>query len=501
MVIVYLFVLLFLLFLNAFFVLAEFSSVKLRASRVEALIDAGRENAKVVQHIQEHLDEYLSVCQLGITFTSIGLGFIGEPAIAKAISPILAHFPPSQAFARTLSISISYVVVSFLHILVGELIPKSLAIRDPERSALHTARPMRVFRWFLYIPLISFNSLANLCIRMLGVKPLKAGEIHSEEELRIILGDYQEEGLMSFQRLLLLENIFDLAEVRVRDVMKPKTVVRGLNVDGTWADNFEIMRQTRFSRYPLLHSEQAKPLGFIHVKDILLRGFPDPEKANLRDFVRPYVSTQANTKVEDLLSQLQRQRAHVAMVFDEKKNWVGLITMEDIAEQIVGSVEDEFELETPVSLSEALSLNRIFLDLQSRTAEGAIRDLILRIPNVELPISSDEILRGVLEREKTAGTYLGRGLALPHARLKNITQPFLVFGRSEEGISWGGPQQKAYLILLLITPLSLPQLQVRILARIAKIMDSDYVEERLREAQSAQDILEAIRAAETAALN
>jgi len=200
---IYLFLAVLLLLLNAFFVLAEFAAVKTRTSRVRQLAAEGIARAKVVEHVQAHLDEYLSVCQVGITFASIGLGFVGEPAFATLLKKALGLH---TAAAHTVAVSAAYVLVSALHIVLGELLPKSLAIRKPEGSALLTAGPLRFFHRLFWVPLVVLNGTTIGILKLFGVSRRVEESEHSEEELRIILADTQETGVLSFERLLLLEN-------------------------------------------------------------------------------------------------------------------------------------------------------------------------------------------------------------------------------------------------------------------------------------------------------
>lgn len=495
MIAVYLLIAAVLLLLNAFFVLAEFAAVKMRPSRVQELVEEGNAAAGVVQHIQRHIDEYLSVCQLGITFASIGLGFVGEPAFADLIRPALEWTGAGPKVAHGVAITVAYVLVSFLHILLGELVPKSVAIRSVEGSALLTAGPLRFFRYVFIVPLVMLNASANAIVRLLGYPPRVGEEIHTEEELRIILGQSQSKGLMSFRRLLLLENVFDLGDVRVRDAMKPKGAVKVLRADASWEENFKTIRETRFSRFPLVEGTGDRLLGVVHVKDILYSGSSD-----LRKLARPFLSTTEDTMLEALLGDLQRKRQHAAMVFNREGKWTGMITFEDVIEEIIGVVEDEYEVETPIQLGDAITVDRVVLNVEAATMEDAIRQALKRVPAGELPRDAELIIRAVLDRERLVSTYLGRGLAVPHARLEGIDRPVCVFARSEQGIPLSNRGEKAHLLFIVLTPLHSPHVQARLLARIGGILESEFVEDRLRTARTAQEVIEAIHAGETAVL-
>lgn len=486
-----------LLFLNAFFVLAEFAAVKMRPSRVQALVDQGNARARIVQHVQARVDEYLSVCQVGITFASIGLGFVGEPAIAQMI---VALTGASSTAAHRIAVGVAYLLVSFLHILVGELIPKSLAIRRTEHAALLTALPLKVFRWIFYPPLVILNGAANAALALFGLPRTVREPEHTEEELKILLAQSQTSGLLSFRRLLLLENIFDLGELRVRDAMRPRDAVKVLRAGVPWEENFRVLRETRFSRYPLLDGGDM-PIGILHVKDLL---YERPEKwptVDLRTIARPYVTTSEDVPLENLLGEFQRQRVHLAIVRNAEGRWTGFLSLEDLIEEILGTIEDEFEVEPPIALADALTPGRVILDLEASSLEEVIGQAFGRIRAEELPLPRERMVKAVLDRERAMSTYLGRGLAVPHARLEGLDRPVLLFVRPGGGVPVQGRDERARLIFILMTPAGAPRVQVRLLARICGFLDSEYVTERLLEARTPAEIVEAVRAAEPLAVS
>lgn len=484
-----------LLLVNAFFVLAEFAMVKLRPTQVDALVHAGNPRAGLVAHIQAHLDEYLSVCQLGITLASIGLGFVGEPAFASLLQPLLG----SWAWAHGVAIGFSYLMVSFLHILFGELVPKSLAIRAPERSALEVSRFLKAARFLLWVPLMVLNGSANLVLRLVGFgAPAEEAE-HSEQELRIILELSQSAGSLSFRQLLLMENVFDLRAVRVRDAMRHRDGIAVLRVDAPWETNFAVIQKARQTRYPLVDGG-GKPLGIVHVKDLVLAGPEGIGHPDLRRLARPFQTVREDASLETLLGDLQRRHRHMAIVLDASDRWTGLITFEDIIEEIVGTIEDEFELEQPMFLADGLTQGRVVLGLAAESLEAAIREALARVPVSELPIPAARIANAVVERERGMPTLLARGLAAPHARLDEIREFVLVFARSEEGIPVPGRDERAHLLFIMVTPGRDPRVQLRLLARVAGLLDSEYVVDRLREAENAEQVVEVLRAADPGAL-
>ncbi|MDP6958785.1 MAG: CNNM domain-containing protein [Planctomycetota bacterium] len=489
----------FLLLLNAFFVLVEYALVQMRASRVEELIDQGHPRAMVVKHIQAHLDEYLSVCQFGITCASIGLGFVGAPAFIKLLEPALQWTGAGTALAHTIAITVGYFVVCFLHIWLGEQVPKILAIRRADAMSLSTARPMVLFHKVFYLPLLLLNRLTNLVLRLVGAQQAGEDPHHTEDELKIILQQSQSRGLMSFRRLLLVENVFDLGDLKVRDAMKAqhgvKTVLEGVS----WEENLARIRESRYSRYPMIDSA-GEPVGIIHVKDLLYGNNEEIAEEDVKKLIRPFATTYEDTPLETLLAELQGMRRHVAIVRNQDGKWTGFISLEDIIEEIVGAIEDEFEVEPPLFLADSLSENRVVLGVDADSILKAIEKIIAKVPREELPFAAEKVQKAVEERERLMSTYLGRGLAVPHARLEGLKKPVLIFARSDGGIPIEGWKEKAHLLFMLLTPAENPRIQARLLARIGGLMDSEFVVERLEESDSPRDILDAIKAGDPVSL-
>ncbi|MEK7867731.1 MAG: CNNM domain-containing protein [Planctomycetota bacterium] len=501
MVAVFLLLAVLLILLNAFFVLAEFAAVKVRPTRIQELVDSGDPRALLLQRIHEHLDEYLSVCQIGITIASIALGYVGEPSVARLVRPLVAWAGTFQEHtAHGIAVAISLFVFTSLHVVLGEQVPKMAAIRRTDAAALWSARPLILFRWFLYPLLWLLSRATNAVLRGLGLSAGGHGEHHSEDELRILLEESQEKGMMSFRRLLLMENVFDLGDVRVRDAMRVRHGVKVLRTDVPWEENLKTIKETRFSRYPLIEPDSDKPAGTIHVKDILYQATAEFRSMDLKRLARPFVMALEDSPLENLLADLQRRRAHVAIVFDKEGRWTGFLTLEDIIEEIIGTVEDEFEVEPPLFIADALTAGRIVLGVKAGSIEEAVRAAFARVAPSELPAPAALIEKAVVDRERTMGTYLGRGLAIPHARLEGIERPALVFARSEEGIPVKGREDRAHLLFILLTPAANPRVQARMLARIGGLLTSEYVEARLLEAETPNSVLEAIRAADPVAL-
>jgi tellurite resistance protein TerC len=398
------------------------------------------------------------------------------------------------------AVSAGYVIVSSLHIVFGELLPKSLAIRKPEGSALHTAALLRFFHRLFWLPLVVLNGATVGILRLFGMSRQVEEAEHTEQELRIILAHTEEAGVLSFERLLLLENIFDLRGVRVRDVMRPRASVKVLRAGAPWEENLKVIRETRFSRYPLVEEGRELPLGILHVKDLFYEGTDRLAAADLRAIARPYLSTAPDQPLEKLLTELRRHRGHLVLVKDGAGKWVGFLSLEDVMEEIVGSIEDEFEVEPPIFLAEALTPGRAVLGVRAANLEDAIRRAFERVPDAELPAPKAGLVAAVLDRERAMSTYLGGGLAIPHARVEGLERPVLVFARSEEGVPVRGQAGRARLLFILLSPAGSPRVQVRLLSRIAALVESEYVKERLAHAATPEEVVEAIRAGEPLAV-
>ena len=487
-----------LLGVNFFFVLAEFAMVRVRASRIAEIKESGDRRAERVQVIQAHLDEYLSVAQVGITGATLGIGIIIEGGIS---APIVKLLGGSSPFMHGLAHAIGFLLATFLVIVSSELLPKAIAIRYAEPMSLRCARPLQWCYTIFYPLLWLLTRSAQSVMQLLGLKQTTDESAHSEDELRIILEQSQSRGLMSFRRLLFLENVFDLGDLKVKDAMRPRSQVRFITTGLHWTDTDQFIRTWRFSRYPLIHDDPEKPIGLIHIKDLFFEHYKDEGAPNLLKLARPYLTTTDATPLESLLAEMQRRFIHVALVLNADNKWVGLITMEDIIEEIIGTVRDEFETEEPLSLAETISPGRVILDLEAPTMNDAIRLAFARVAPGELPQEKDVIVPAVLERERLASTYLGRGLAMPHARLLGIQKPAVIFVRSPAGIPVGQGSERARFLFILLTPAGQPRTHQRLQARIAQLMDSsDYVGERINEAATASDLLEAIRTGEMASL-
>jgi len=482
-----------LILLNGFFVLAEFALVKVRATRIEELARAGNKRAKVAREMVAHLDNYLSATQLGITVASLGLGWIGEPAFAGIVEGLFG-LPGwwTPATSHSLSVATAFIIITFLHILVGELAPKSLAIRRSEQSALAIAYPMRWAYFAFYLPMRVLNGASNWLLRRMGLEAGHHEVGHSEQELRMLLSSVPASGELSLNRLLVLENIFDLSKQRVRDVMLPLPRVKYLTRNASREEVLRQIAEHRYSRWPVLDPLSLRPVGYLLAKDLVA-----PVESDWTRLIRPLRQVQPNDSLEATMLQLQREGANMAMVM-QRGIPIGLIALEDILEEIVGRIEDEYPRLPRIFLKDALTAGGILLDLPSQTPEEAIRALASTIPRENLPIGVDVATMAVA-REAEVPTDLGKGVATPHARCPRLKHPILVFGRPAEGIVFNPrSNEPVRLIFFLVTPAEQPNLQVFCLAQLASLAMSEFVRERLGRAESPEEVIEIIAAADPA---
>ncbi|RNB87790.1 HlyC/CorC family transporter [Brevibacillus fluminis] len=335
-----------LVFLNGFFVATEFAVVKVRESRITQLIAEGNAKARHVERLIHHLDAYLSATQLGITLASLGLGWLGEPAIAHLLEPLFHYFGVGEPWMTTISGIIGFAIITFLHIVMGELAPKSLAIQRSEWVSLHVARPIQWFYRIMY-PFIAFlNWSANLILRLFGISTQVQVAAHTEEEIRILVNESHKSGYIDQTELMLVDNIFDFSETMAREIMVPRTDMTVLNLRDQFLDNVELVRNGRFTRYPVVDGDKDHVKGVLHIKDLLTSVLQDRSE-DLENIMRPVLSVPETISISTLLTMLQKQRGQLAILIDEYGGTAGLVTLEDIMEEIVGDIQDEFDDERP----------------------------------------------------------------------------------------------------------------------------------------------------------
>ena len=329
--------------LTAFFVGAEFAILKVRMSRIDQLISEGNKKAVIAKKVTEHLDYYLSACQLGITLTALILGALGEPTVEKILSPVFEALNFGQALSTTLSYAIAYLIVTFLHVVFGELMPKTLAIQYADKMTLVLAPPLYWFgtvsKPFIYI----LNGSAQVLLKVFGVKPAGHDTVYSEEELKMIVTQSYEGGEINQTELAYLENIFAFDTRQLEDIMIPKAEVIMLEKHQSLEQMIEIIEEYEYTRYPVIDTTMKNKnniVGFINTKE-MLTDIAAGRENNVTAYIHELPVFNKSVTIKEVFLKMQMTRKHMAIVKDEDRNFVGLVTMEDILSEIVGKIQDE----------------------------------------------------------------------------------------------------------------------------------------------------------------
>ncbi len=313
--------------------------VKARGSRIDALVQQGHRRAHFARKLTNNLDAYLSACQLGITLASLGLGWVGEPAVAYWLEKMFAPIIPENLI-HPLAFAIAFSFITVLHIVLGELAPKTLAIRKSEKVTLLTALPLEVFYRIMYPFIWLLNGTANLLLRMFGIEPASESEsAHTEEEIRILMKESNKSGHIDNTEMTLVDNVFDFADTTAKEIMIPRTEMVCLYLNKSFEENMEIAVREKHTRYPVCESDKDNIVGLIHIKDLLETNGP----TDLQSLVRPITSVPEGMQISQLLKVMQKKRTQLALLIDEYGGTAGLVTFEDIIEEIVGEVHDEFD--------------------------------------------------------------------------------------------------------------------------------------------------------------
>ena len=345
-----LFITFFLVFLNGFFVAAEFAIVKVRGSQIEIKAKSGSRVAKIAKHITHHLDGYLAATQLGITLASLGLGWVGESVMTEIVKDCFAWFNIDVTGSITINIihALAFSIITILHIVFGELAPKSLAIQRPIGVTMGISLPLQFF-YIIFRPVIwLLNSLAMLILRVFGIKPVEGGEVHhSSEELQYLLDQGKESGVIDISEHELIKNVFDFNERMVKNIMVPRTKISAIELSTDYKELLDTVIKEGYSRIPVYDETIDKIVGIVHAKDILPL-LADNKPLVLKDIIRKPYFVPETKKINDLLSELQAKRIQIAIVLDEFGGTAGMVTLEDIVEELVGEIQDEYDEEKPI---------------------------------------------------------------------------------------------------------------------------------------------------------
>jgi len=409
---------LFLVSLNGFFVAAEFAIVKVRYSQIELRAKTGNRMAGLAQQMLNNLDSYLSATQLGITLASLGLGWIGEPVVSKIL---IASFHglglnvPDET-AHQIALPVAFALITVLHIVFGELAPKSIAIRKPEETTLFVSFPMRAF-FVVFRPFIwTLNGLANRILKTIGIQPAEEHEAHSTEELRLLVRQGHKSGAIKEDNYQIIQNAFDFSELTAQQVMVPRKNIFALEIDSTREEILNAVLENGYSRIPVYEDDIDTLMGIVFAKDIF-KANTRGDHWNLKELMRPVHFVYNSAKLNRVLKDFQSKKIHVGMVIDEYGGTEGLIAMEDILEELVGEIQDEHDDEvSPVTKNEDGSFNvsgiaplhdvNHFLPLpfpenkQYNTLNGLVLNRFGRIPTSNEPFQILPYEIVVLERKQ-----------------------------------------------------------------------------------------------------
>ncbi len=333
-----------LVLLTAFFVASEFAVVKMRKSRVRTLVEQGKPGAKSADKVTSNLDGYLAACQLGITVTALGIGWLGEPAVAHLLHPVIASFGFSEGLVSTISFIIAFGFITFLHVVVGELAPKSFSIQKTEAVTLLLSPLLVVFYKVAYPFIWALNGTARILVGMFGLPPAsESGEVYSEEEVRSILSTSYKKGEINASEMSYLNKVFEFDERIAKEIMIPRTEIICIYRDNTHQDNLDIIKAEKYTRYPVANGDKDHIVGVVNTKEFF-HDFLQGEQLDPTNYVKPIVYVAEHTPVNEVLVKMQKQHSYMAIVVDEYGGTAGLITVEDIMEEIFGEIQDELDV-------------------------------------------------------------------------------------------------------------------------------------------------------------
>jgi CBS domain containing-hemolysin-like protein len=397
----------FFVFLNGFFVAAEFAIVKVRYSQIHLKAEQGNKIAKRAEHIINHLDAYLSATQLGITLASLALGWLGEPVVAKLIKSFVHYWglEISEANLHTVSIVVGFTFITMLHIVLGELAPKSIAIRKAEATTLAISYPLHLFFVILRPFIWLMNLLSNLILKIIGIKPVGEHETHSVDELRLLVDQSKEGGIIQAENYEIIKNAFDFTDHSAKQIMVPRHEIFALDVSMPNKEFVESVLDNGYSRIPIYEDSMDNLIGIAYAKDVFKEYFKNPT-FKLKNILDPIYYVYENKLISEILTDFQKQHIHMAVVMDEFGTTQGIITLEDILEELVGEIQDEDDEEKPIvelnedssylvqTMHSLIDINELLpkpftVDDNYTTLAGLLLYHFKRIPKVNDKISVD----------------------------------------------------------------------------------------------------------------
>jgi CBS domain containing-hemolysin-like protein len=404
-----------LVLLNGFFVAAEFAIVKLRRTQAEELALTHGLRGRVLRTVRTNLDAYLSACQLGITLASLGLGWIGEPAFARLLEPLLGYFGVSDPeIVNSIAFAAAFAFISFLHIVLGELAPKSIAIRRAEGVSLNAALPLYLFHWLMYPFIFVLNGAANVIVRRLGVELASEGDaVHSVDELRSVLRASHRHGELGVVETQILEHGLDLGDLVVGDLMRPLSELVWIPVGSTIDEVLAEVRATRFTRYPVRDPVSGRFTGLLHIKDLVSADERLRDIRDLQPYLRRLPYFDEKTALLKVLKGFRTGDPHFGIVTDERGTEIGFVTFEHVIEALFGPIEDEFAKKSPswqragdgsvtgvgslslLSLEDAIRVSAPVVDVNS--VGGLVLERLGRLPSLGERVRFSEFEVEILE--------------------------------------------------------------------------------------------------------
>ncbi|BDQ29453.1 Co2 resistance protein CorC [Helicobacter ailurogastricus] len=409
----------FLVLCNAFFVLSEFAIVKVRRSKLEELSLHNNPNATLALKINASVNTYLSATQLGVTLASLGLGWLGEPALAHLITLMLqkwVHFSGLNAFVHGLSVVLAFCLITLLHVILGEIVPKSIAIVQAERMVLWVARPLHAF-WLLSYPIVNlFDFLAKLVLKLVGIEPQR-DSAHSEEEIKIIVGESLKGGVIDYVEEELIKNAVDFSDTSAREIMTPRNDMVCLDTKQSHEQHLQTILKHPFTRYPCCEGHKDNILGVVHIKDILSTPILERKEPDLKRLLQEVLIVPESASISQILIKMNQQKMRMALVVDEYGGTSGVLTMDDIFEEIMGNIfegqnenkegikrldEHSFECDGRVdleSIEEFLGF-RFARHYEQVTLGGYVFSLLERLPEVGDVVGDEHCIFEVLDMDK-----------------------------------------------------------------------------------------------------
>ena len=484
---------------NAVFVLMEFALMRVRPARVELLARGGNARAASVQEILSRLDEYIAAMQVCLASISLAIGAVAEPDVMDVLRVWLTHWFGllPAASIRAISFAAAVAALAVVQLLFAEMTPRAIAANYAEPIALAGAPALKALAWLLRVPIRLVTTASRGLLSLMGLKPpSEADQTVGVDEMRVIIGEAQEKGRLPLERLLLLENLFDFGSAKAAEAMRPREKIAFLSLSQPWSENLAVIRAKRFTRYPLCELGLDTVIGYVHLKDLILNDVA--AQPDLRALRRDLFETTEIEPLERLVKTMPDKGAHLALVRDASGRISGVLTLEDVFEEIVGEIKDEFS--RPRDWADGLLVTRAVVDANLPVGERdvAIARLVERLKAARPELDAKAAFASVWDRELKFASAVGRGVLVPHARLPGLTEPMIAVGRYAKGAAMPTPDGVPIrLVFLILTPAETPVAQLKILQRIASLVTNETLRRRLWRARTDETFLELLRTADT----